>query len=160
MREPFGALMPGANEELAIEQAKAKRGDMPKKAFSLSRCDHIVLTVADKEKSVAFYTEALGMRLQTFSQGRVALIYGAGKINLHEATGKAILPRAKTPTPGSADLCFIVDAPLEAVISTLKEKGVAIELGPVKRTGAFSQLRSIYVRDPDGNLIELSNEVA
>ncbi len=133
---------------------------MAEKAFTVERCDHFVLTVADKEKSVAFYTQALGMRLEVFGQGRVALVYGTGKINLHEATGKPILPRAKTPTPGSADLCFIVDAPLEAAISALKEKGVAIELGPVERTGAFSKLRSVYVRDPDGNLIELSNEIA
>ncbi len=133
---------------------------MAGKAFAVERCDHFVLTVADREKSVAFYTQTLGMRLETFGQGRVALVYGTGKINLHEVKGAPILPRAKVPTPGAADLCFIVDTPLEAVISALKEKGVAIELGPVERTGAFSKLRSVYVRDPDGNLIELSNEAA
>ncbi len=133
---------------------------MAEKTFAIERCDHIVLTVADKEKSVAFYTQALGMRLEEFGCGRVALVYGTGKINLHEAAGEPILPRAKVPTPGSADLCFIVDSPLEAVIATLKEKGVAIELGPVERTGTFSKLRSLYVRDPDGNLIELANTVA
>ncbi len=133
---------------------------MAGKAFAVERCDHFVLTVADREKSVAFYTQTLGMRLETFGQGRSALVYGAGKINLHEVKGSPILPRAKVPTPGAADLCFIVDSPLEAVISALKEKGVTIELGPVERTGAFSKLRSVYVRDPDGNLIELSNEVA
>ncbi len=132
---------------------------MAEKTFTVKRCDHIVLTVADKEKSVDFYSKALGMRLEVFGQDRVALVYGTGKINLHEAKGAPILPRAKTPTPGAADLCFIVDTPVETVISALKEKGVAIELGPVERTGAFSKLRSVYVRDPDGNLIELSNEV-
>ena len=133
---------------------------MAEKTFTVERCDHIVLTVADKGKTVAFYTEVLGMRAEEFGAGRVALVYGTGKINLHEAAGAPILPRAKEPTPGSADLCFIVDSPLDVVIATLKEKGVAIELGPVERTGAFSKLRSVYVRDPDGNLIELANTVA
>ena len=133
---------------------------MVEKTFTVERCDHIVLTVADKEKSVAFYKQVLGMRLEEFGAGRVALVYGTGKINLHEAAGTPILPRAKEPTAGSADLCFIVDNPLDVVIATLKGKGVAIELGPVERTGAFSKLRSVYVRDPDGNLIELANTIA
>lgn len=125
----------------------------------IDRCDHIVLTVADVEKTVRFY-EALGMKKEMFGAGRIALVFGTGKINLHPADGTPILPRAARPTPGSGDLCFIVSEPVGQVAEELKNKGITVEQGPVRRTGAFSPLLSIYVRDPDGNLIELANPVS
>ena len=116
--------------------------------------DHLVLTVADIERTVVFY-ERLGMQRVTFGQDRVALTFGGQKINLHQA-GAEIEPHAAAPTPGAADLCFLVDRPITAVAATLGEAEIPIELGPVRRTGATSELVSLYVRDPDGNLIELS----
>ena len=118
--------------------------------------DHLVLTVADIDRSCAFY-EALGMRRITFAGGRVALAFGDQKINLHKA-GAEIEPKAARPTPGSADLCFLVDRPIGAVAAGLAGRGVAVIEGPVRRTGARSPLVSLYLRDPDGNLVELSNE--
>ncbi len=123
--------------------------------FAVDHLDHLVLTVADIDATVAFYTSALGMELVTFGS-RKALRFGAQKINLHQA-GREFEPKAAHPTPGSADLCLITKAPLEQVISHLETKGFAIELGPVERTGAVSEIRSIYLRDPDSNLIEISN---
>lgn len=116
--------------------------------------DHLVLTVADVETTVAFY-ERLGMRREVFGEDRVALRFGNQKLNLHLA-GAEITPHARRPTPGSADLCFLVEGPLEDVASELAAAGVAIELGPVERTGAHGAMRSVYLRDPDGNLVELS----
>lgn len=118
--------------------------------------DHLVLTVADIDRSVAFYAGVLGMEPVTFGDGRMALRFGHQKINLH-GPGEPILPRAAQPTPGSADLCFLVDAPLEDIISRLATHGIPLESGIVKRDGAAGPLRSVYLRDPDGNLIELSN---
>jgi catechol 2,3-dioxygenase-like lactoylglutathione lyase family enzyme len=115
--------------------------------------DHLVLTVADIEVTVRFY-EALGMRREIFGDGRVALRFGDQKLNLHEA-GSELAPHAAHPTQGSADLCFLVDD-LDRVAELLARNAIAVELGPVARTGATSPLSSIYVRDPDGNLIELS----
>jgi catechol 2,3-dioxygenase-like lactoylglutathione lyase family enzyme len=109
--------------------------------------DHLVLTVADVGRTVDFY-ERLGMEARTFEDGRVALHFGDQKINLH-LRGAEIEPHAATPLAGSADLCFLVDE-LPA------ESGLPVELGPVERTGAHGPLRSVYLRDPDGNLIELS----
>ncbi len=126
--------------------------------FAVLRCDHLVLTVTDIAKSRAFYVGALGMREETFGNSRRAFVYATGKINLHIAENEPILPRAARPTPGSADLCFIINRPISCVKSVLESRGIAIELGPVVRTGAFGKLTSIYVRDPDGNLIELANE--
>ena len=123
--------------------------------FVIDHLDHLVLTVADIDATVAFYTSALGMELVTF-EDRKALRFGEQKINLHQA-GKEFEPKAEHPTPGSGDLCFITKAPLEDVISHLKATRCAIELGPVERAGAVGEMRSIYIRDPDFNLIEISN---
>jgi catechol 2,3-dioxygenase-like lactoylglutathione lyase family enzyme len=119
--------------------------------------DHLVLTVADIETTVRFY-ESLGMRREEFGDGRVALRFGEQKINLHEA-GAELEPHAARPACGSADLCFLVDDDPERVAESLARSGISIELGPVSRTGATSPLTSLYVRDPDGNLVELSKAV-
>lgn len=123
--------------------------------FVIDHLDHLVLTVADIEATVAFYTSVLNMELVTF-ESRKALRFGEQKINLHQV-GKEFEPKAIRPTPGSADLCFITKAPLEDVISDLNAKSWAVELGPVERTGAVGKIRSIYLRDPDFNLVEISN---
>jgi catechol 2,3-dioxygenase-like lactoylglutathione lyase family enzyme len=125
--------------------------------FVIDHLDHLVLTVASIDATVAFYTSALGMELVAFGD-RKALRFGEQKINLHQV-GKEFEPKAVHPTPGSGDLCFITKAPLEGVISHLKTNSCAIELGPVERTGALGEMRSIYIRDPDFNLIEISNYV-
>ncbi len=117
--------------------------------------DHLVLTVRDVDATVDFYTRALGMEAVTFGEGRQALRFGDQKINLHQQ-GKELDPRALRPTPGSADLCFIVDVDLDEVVRHLRSQGVEILLGPVERTGALGPIESVYVRDPDGNLVELS----
>ncbi|ESQ98814.1 virulence protein [Stutzerimonas chloritidismutans AW-1] len=122
----------------------------------IDHIDHLVLTVADIEKTVDFYTRVLGMQLVTFGEGRKALTFGNQKINLHQA-GREFEPKAERPTPGSADLCFIVATPLDRVIAHLEAQGVAIVEGPVQRTGATGPILSVYLRDPDHNLIELSN---
>lgn len=124
--------------------------------MNIDHLDHLVLTVADLDVTVDFYTRMLGMREVTFGEGRKALSFGAQKINLHQA-GKEFEPKAERPTPGSADLCFIVATPLEEVIAHLAAQGVTLLEGPVRRTGATQPIRSVYVRDPDFNLIELSN---
>lgn len=121
----------------------------------ISRIDHIVLTVEDVSRSVAFYTRVLGMLKVSFGSGRTALGFGRQKINLHQR-GHEFEPKASFPTPGSADLCFVADVPLETVISRLKQNGVPIVEGPVKRTGACGPILSVYFRDPDLNLIEVS----
>ncbi len=120
--------------------------------------DHLVLTVADPEATALFYEKVLGMKRVVFGAGRLALRFGCQKINLHEK-GREIAPFARRPTPGSADLCFITRSPLPAFMAALEKAGGRVELGPVERTGARSKLLSIYFRDPDGNLIEVSNEV-
>ncbi|TCR90816.1 VOC family protein [Rhizobium sp. BK376] len=122
----------------------------------IDRLDHLVLTVASIEATCDFYARVLGMGVETFGQGRKALTFGNQKINLHQA-GREFEPKAKRPTPGSADLCFITETPLDAVIAHLGEIGAAIEQGPVDRTGATGPIRSVYFRDPDANLIEVSN---
>jgi len=123
--------------------------------FVIDRLDHLVLTVASIEATVAFYTSALGMELITFGD-RKALRFGEQKINLHQV-GKEFEPKALRPTPGSGDLCFITNAPLDEVISHLNNGNYLIELGPVARDGARGEILSIYIRDPDLNLIEISN---
>ena len=123
--------------------------------MQIRNLDHLVLTVKSKDLTLAFY-KALGMEEVTFGNNRTALIFGSQKINLHEV-GHEFEPKAQTPMPGSADLCFIVDTPFEQVIKELEENGIEIVEGPVDRTGAVSPIRSVYVRDPDQNLIELSN---
>ncbi len=117
--------------------------------------DHLVLTVSSIEVTCDFYTRVLGMALVTFGNGRKALQFGAQKINLHEA-GKEFEPKAQHPTPGSADLCFVTSLPLQEVLAHVQACGVSIIEGPVRRTGAVGEMESIYLRDPDGNLIEIS----
>jgi len=121
----------------------------------IDRLDHLVLTVADIDAAADFYTRVLGMEAVTFGAGRTALAFGRSKINLHRA-GHEFEPKAYRPMPGSADLCLIADGPLEQVIEDLAEHGVPIEEGPVERTGATGPIRSVYFRDPDLNLIEVS----
>jgi catechol 2,3-dioxygenase-like lactoylglutathione lyase family enzyme len=124
----------------------------------LTRLDHIVLTVANIEQSCAFYSRVLGMKIEIFGHGRKGLSFGNQKINLHEH-GREFDPKARNPRPGSADLCFITETSLEEAMAHLKRCGVPIELGPVERTGASGMIRSVYLRDPDLNLIEIANEV-
>jgi catechol 2,3-dioxygenase-like lactoylglutathione lyase family enzyme len=124
----------------------------------IERLDHLVLTVADVEASCDFYTRVLGMRVVEFGQGRKALAFGRQKINLHRHTAE-IAPHALRPLPGSADVCFVTETPLEAAMAAVRAQGVDILEGPVARTGANAPLRSFYFRDPDGNLIEVANEV-
>ena len=125
-------------------------------AVRVNRLDHLVLTVADLDATVGFYQRVLGMEPMTFKGGRRALAFGTSKINLHQV-GHEFEPKAKNPGAGTADLCFIVDDPIEQIHAELIAQGVEIEEGPVDRTGATGPIRSIYLRDPDGNLIELSN---
>jgi catechol 2,3-dioxygenase-like lactoylglutathione lyase family enzyme len=122
----------------------------------VNRFDHVVLTVASIDATVDFYTRVLGMTAVTFGNGRTALRFGDSKINLHQA-GHEFEPKARHPAPGSTDLCFIVDDPIEDALAQLAAAGVAVEEGPVARTGATGEIVSCYLRDPDGNLIELSN---
>ncbi len=117
--------------------------------------DHLVLTVDDIDRTVAFYVGVLGMTETTFRSDRRALTFGTSKINLHQR-GREYEPKALHPTPGSADLCLIVTEPLSVVQAELTAAGVVIEEGPVERTGAQGPLLSLYVRDPDANLVELS----
>ena len=117
--------------------------------------DHLVLTTSDVDKCIDFYTRGLGMKLERFGQGRLALRFGEQKINLHDKSTVTDIYAAH-PAPGSLDVCFLADRALDEVIAHLREAGISIELGPVKRTGARFALRSIYVRDPDQNLIEIS----
>lgn len=122
----------------------------------IDRLDHLVLTVADLDATIEFYVGVLGMTDIVFEDGRHALTFGASKINLHPA-GHEFEPKALRPQPGSADLCFVVDDPIGEIAKILTSAGVRIEEGPVDRTGATGPIRSIYVRDPDQNLVELSN---
>jgi catechol 2,3-dioxygenase-like lactoylglutathione lyase family enzyme len=117
--------------------------------------DHVVLTVASIERTIRFYTELLGMTHVRFGNGRSALGFGAQKINLH-AAGREFEPKADRPTPGSADLCFELDASAGEIVGWLEENGVQVEEGPVRRTGAKGPIISFYLRDPDGNLLELA----
>jgi len=124
--------------------------------MKLERLDHLVLTVREVNTTCKFYSDVLGMEILTFENGRKALAFGSQKINLHEA-GKEFEPKAYRPTPGSADLCFITTTLVNEVIRTLESRGIRILEGPVKRTGALGQIISVYFRDPDLNLIEVSN---
>ena len=124
----------------------------------IDHVDHIVLTTRDLKGCVRFYGEVLGMTLEEFrtpTETRLALKFGNQKINLHE-WGKEFSPRAHVAAPGTLDLCFIASIPLDQVIAKLKGAGVPILEGPVLKTGAVSKIRSVYVRDPDLNLVEIS----
>lgn len=121
----------------------------------IDHLDHLVLTCTDPAATVDFYTRILGMRLETFGENRQALRFGNQKINLH-VRGHEFEPKAHLPVPGALDLCFIASVPLAQVQQRLAEHGVSIECGPVQRTGARGPIVSVYVRDPDHNLIEIS----
>ena len=121
----------------------------------IDHIDHIVLTTRDLQGCIRFYTDVLGMKLERFAENRLALKFGTQKINLHE-WGKEFTPRAHVAAPGTLDLCFIAAVPLEAVIETLKKNDIPILEGPVAKTGAQGKIRSVYVRDPDLNLVEIS----
>ena len=137
VRENLGMLVRADNRPMRIEAL-----------------DHLVLTVGDLEATVAFY-ERLGMRREAFGDGRLALPFGVQKLNLHLA-GAEVDPHAHRPTPGSADLCLLVEGRLDRVAAELEDAGIPVELGPVERSGARGPIRSLYLRDPDGNLVELS----
>lgn len=122
----------------------------------INRLDHLVLTVADIDRTCDFYCANFGFDVLSFGNGRSALKFGRQKFNLHQA-GKEFEPKAKHPTPGSADLCLIAETTLEDIILELQLNGITIEEGPVDRTGAEGKIRSVYLRDPDQNLIEISN---
>ena len=124
--------------------------------MELLAIDHVVLTVASVERTAAFYRDVLGMRAEVSDAGRWSLHFGSQKINLHEA-GHEFEPKAARPTPGSADLCLVARTTIDEVVAALRASGVAIVEGPVERLGALGRMRSVYVRDPDHNLIEISN---
>ena len=123
-------------------------------AFVLEHLDHLVLTVANIDATIDFYTEVLGMDVVKVD-GRKTLAFGIQRLNLHQR-GHEFEPKAAHPTPGSADLCFLTTTSLETVVEYLIEQKVHIEAGPIERDGAIGKLRSIYLRDPDRNLIEIS----
>jgi catechol 2,3-dioxygenase-like lactoylglutathione lyase family enzyme len=124
----------------------------------ISHLDHLVLTCTDIEATRHFYAQVLQMRLETFGAGRIAFRFGNQKINLHQR-GAEFEPKAHLPVPGALDLCFIASVPLDEVISHLRDSGWPIREGPVERTGATGRIRSIYLRDPDLNLIEISEMI-
>lgn len=126
--------------------------------MKIDSVDHLVLTVADLEATCAFYQRVLGMEVVTFGAGRKALAFGAQKINLHQSD-REFEPKAQWPTPGSADLCFLTSVPLAQVQTHLAACGVTVSEGPVQRTGAQGPILSVYFRDPDQNLIEVSNRL-
>jgi catechol 2,3-dioxygenase-like lactoylglutathione lyase family enzyme len=123
----------------------------------IDHLDHIVLTTARTEQCIDFYTRVLGMTFERFGEGRMALKFGSQKINLHEK-GREFEPKATLAAPGTLDICFIADVPLEQVIARLRSCDVSIIEGPVMKTGARGSIRSVYVRDPDGNLVEISEK--
>jgi len=124
--------------------------------MELEAIDHVVLTVRDIPASVAFYSRVLGMREVVFGEGRHALAFGRCKINLHQA-GREFEPKAAHPAPGAVDLCLLARTSVDEIVRHLAAHDVAIEKGPIERTGAQGPILSVYVRDPDGNLIELSH---
>ena len=124
--------------------------------MNITQLDHLVLTVKDIEATCLFYAGHLGMEVITFGDNRKALRFGKQKINLHQL-GQEFEPKAAFPTCGSADLCFLCDTPLEDIMAELQQAGIEILEGPVPRTGANGPINSIYLRDPDDNLIEISN---
>ncbi|BBQ50469.1 VOC family protein [Acinetobacter pittii] len=124
--------------------------------MKISHLDHLVLTVSNIESTCHFYQTVLGFEVITFKDDRKALKFGNQKINLHQQ-GNEFEPKALQPTPGSADLCFISDTPISEVVAHLNQLNIQIEEGPIERTGAMHPILSVYIRDPDQNLIEISN---
>jgi catechol 2,3-dioxygenase-like lactoylglutathione lyase family enzyme len=133
-------------------------GDGDAVTVRIDRLDHLVLTVASIDESCDFYARVLGMQVSRFGEGRTALAFGRQKINLHEV-GKEFVPRAARATAGSGDLCLVSATPLDDVIEHLNKCQITIIEGPVDKIGATGPLRSVYFRDPDGNLIEVSEYV-
>jgi catechol 2,3-dioxygenase-like lactoylglutathione lyase family enzyme len=127
----------------------------PVPSVVIDRIDHLVLTVADLDHTVDFYVRVLGMQPVTFGAGRRALRFGRHKLNLHQA-GHELEPKARRPTPGSVDMCLVTTTPLARLVAHLRACDVQVEEGPVARTGATGPITSVYFRDPDGNLIEVS----
>ena len=126
--------------------------------MNITQLDHLVLTVKDIDATCRFYAYLLGMEVITFGDNRKALRFGEQKINLHQL-GNEFAPKAARPTSGSADLCFLSDTPLEDIITELQQAGIKILEGPVQRSGASGPIRSVYLRDPDGNLLEICNAI-
>ena len=127
--------------------------------MKIDRLDHFVLTVASIEQTYDFYARVLDMEVTTFGAGRRALLFGQQKINLHQA-GREFEPKARVPTPGSADFCLIASTPLEDIVRHLQQLDVPIEEGPVERAGSAGPILSVYIRNPDGNLVEISNSIS
>ncbi len=147
----------GRRELAELYQLAARiRSQQRQSTIQIDRLDHVVLTVRNLDRAIDFYTRVLGMQAITFGEGRRALRFGQQKINLHLA-GAEFEPKAAQPTPGSADVCFITQTPLADVARHLERLSVPIEAPPGTRSGALGPIQSVYVRDPDGNLIELSN---
>jgi catechol 2,3-dioxygenase-like lactoylglutathione lyase family enzyme len=139
--------------------ARSTLGNIPQiNVMKVDRLDHLVLTVKDLDATCRFYVTVLGMELVTFSDSRKALVCGSQRIHLHQ-TGQELEPKAYRPTPGSADLCFLVDASMGDVLAHVRRCGVKIILGPGRRTGAVGELESVYFRDPDLNLLEVATLV-
>ena len=124
--------------------------------MKIESIDHLVLTVRDIDASCTFYERVLGMEIITFGAGRKALAFGRQKINLHQYH-QEFEPKAKVPTPGSEDLCFITTTPIPEVLEQLRAQNIDVLEGPVRRTGAVGSILSVYCRDPDGNLVEIAN---
>lgn len=142
--------------EIKVTAKRGLSGAPPGAAITIDRLDHLVLTCADLDATAAWYVKVLGMtRVEFGSPPRVALRYGQQKINLHQA-GREFSPRARIALPGSADLCFITTSPIDAVVAHLAACGVPIEVGPTQKDGALGPITSVYMRDPDGNLVEVS----
>ena len=124
--------------------------------MKIDRIDHLVLTVHDIGRTLEFYTRVMGMEPVTFAGGRRGLAFGRQKLNLHQA-GAEFEPKALRPGPGAIDLCFVSETPLEEVLAELRSHGIHVIEGPVDKTGALGPMKSVYFRDPDGNLVEVSN---
>ena len=124
-------------------------------ALSLVSLDHLVITATDVAATCSFYGRVLGMRVEAFKGSSRALLFGSHRINVHQQ-GEELAPRAALPTPGAADFCLITDQPIAEVAAHLADVGVEIELGPVPREGAAGAMTSLYVRDPDLNLVEIA----
>jgi len=127
--------------------------------ITIDSLDHFVLTVRDINVTIAFYRDVLGMTPERFGEGRMALKFGKQKINLHVA-GREFEPKAGTALPGTADVCFLTSVPIDDVVAALRKHGIPLVDGPVRKTGAQGPLNSVYVRDPDQNLVEISNLIA